>query len=203
MSEKLYLYPVWLRLWHAFNALLILALIASGLIIQNANADSMLLRFDLSISIHNVSGVLLSVNYLFFILGNVITGNIRFYILEWKGLLGRLIQQSNYYMKGMFKGEQTPFPVNKDRKFNPLQKVSYIVAMYVFVPLVIITGLALIFPETIIPRVVGFSGIQLTAMLHATAGFLISIFLMVHVYICTTGKPISKNFKSIITGWHE
>jgi thiosulfate reductase cytochrome b subunit len=203
MTEKLYLYPIWLRIWHASNAILIILLIITGISLQYSTNEYIRIRFDLAVSIHNVSGILLVINYLFFIIGNYSTRNIRYYILEWKGLPQRIMQQSMYYLSGMFKGEKSPFPVSKDRKFNPLQKVSYVVTMYLFVPIVMITGIALLFPETILPRFLGFSGIQLTALLHAVAGFLISIFLVVHVYICTTGKPVTKNFKSIVTGWHE
>lgn len=203
MAERLYLYPIWLRIWHGINGILIIILIITGLSLQYSSNEYIRIRFDLAVSLHNISGILLSFNYVFFVIGNFVTGNIRFYILEWKGLADRIFKQSLYYISGMFKGESTPFPVNKDRKFNPLQKVSYIISMYVFVPLVIISGLALLFPEFIIHRVLGFSGIQLTALLHSATGFLISVFLIIHIYICTTGKPVSKNFKSMWTGWHE
>lgn len=203
MAGKLYLYPLWLRIWHGVNAVLIILLIITGISLQYSTNEYIRIRFDLAVSIHNVSGIILSINYLFFVVANFTTRNIRYYILQLKGLPQRIMQQSMYYLSGMFKGESTPFPVSKERKFNPLQKVAYVLTMYLIVPLVIITGVALLFPEFIVPRVVGLSGIQLTALLHASTGFLISLFLIVHVYICTTGKPVSKNFKSIITGWHE
>jgi thiosulfate reductase cytochrome b subunit len=202
MAEKLYLYPLWLRVWHGINALLIIALIVTGISLQYSNTQFMIIPFDLSVSYHNISGIIVSVNYLLFFIANFISGNIRFYRISLKGLFQQLIRQSMYYLSGMFKGESSPYPVTADRKFNPLQKVAYIVVMYVFMPLVIISGIALLFPETIVPRVFGFSGIHLTALLHSAVGFGISLFLIIHVYISTTGKPISRNFKSIMTGWH-
>jgi thiosulfate reductase cytochrome b subunit len=202
MAEKLYLYPLWLRIWHGINALLIIVLIVTGISLQYSNTQFMIIPFDLSVTYHNLAGIVVSVNYFFFVIANILSGNVRFYRLELKGLVQNLIRQSMYYLLGMFKGESSPYPVTRDRKFNPLQKIAYIVVMYVLLPLVIISGIALLFPETIVPRVFGFSGIQLTALLHSAVGFGISLFLIIHVYISTTGKPISQNFKSIMTGWH-
>jgi thiosulfate reductase cytochrome b subunit len=75
--------------------------------------------------------------------------------------------------------------------------------MFLFVPGLIITGLALLFPEMIIENVYSISGIFMTAILHASLGFLVSIFLIVHLYVASIGKHPLKNFKSILTGYHD
>lgn len=203
MSERLYLYPVWLRVWHAINALSILTLIVTGISLQYSDVNFEMFKFDISVAIHNAAGIIVSINFLYFLISNFVTGNIKFYYIEMKGLMDRVLKQANYYAFGMFKGETTPFPISKDRKFNPLQKVTYVLYMFLIVPALIISGLALLFPEFIIPHFFGFSTIQLTALTHASSGFLISVFLIIHVYISTTGKPIISNFKGIITGYHE
>ena len=71
------------------------------------------------------------------------------------------------------------------------------------VPVVIITGVALLFPEMIIEKFYDMSGIRLTTFFHSIAGFFILIFLIIHLYVITIGKNPLKNFKSIITGYHE
>jgi thiosulfate reductase cytochrome b subunit len=108
-----------------------------------------------------------------------------------------------YYAFGYFKGEEAPFPVNKERKFNPLQQISYVFTMYVALPLLFITGWALLFPEFILKQVFKVSGIFLTAQLHIVMGFLVSLFLIIHLYVSTMGKSPSSNFKSMVTGWQE
>jgi len=75
--------------------------------------------------------------------------------------------------------------------------------MYILVPGLIITGLALLFPELIIEDVYSISGVFMTAVLHASMGFLVSIFLVVHLYVATIGKRPLNNFKSIINGYHD
>ena len=200
---KLYLYPVWLRIWHGFNALGIIFLILSGLSLQYSESWFSLFGFGLAVNIHNIAGVIVSLSYLLFFFGNIFSGNKKYYRIKPKGLRKRLIKQAKYYIFGMFKGENAPYPISEKRKFNPLQKYSYVVVMYLFVPFVILSGIALLFPEIIIEKVYTISGISLTAILHAAIGFLISIFLFVHIYVSTIGKSPKDNFKSIVTGWHH
>lgn len=203
MSEKLYLYPVWLRIWHLVNAIMIIVLILTGISMQYSNPERPFIRFDLAVTWHNVAGIILTFNYIMFFVGNIITENGRFYHIRLRGFIYRLTAQFKYYVLGVFKGEHAPFPTNKNRKFNPLQKLSYVVIMYLFLPLIFITGWALLFPETIWLNVFGLSGILLTSLLHIVAGFFISIFLFVHVYFSTFGKTATSNFKSIINGYQE
>lgn len=204
MSDtKLYLYPVWLRIWHGINALCIILLGITGISMQYTNVESPLIRFNSAVSIHNLVGVIIIVSYLFFFVAGIISGNVKHYRLFFKGLLTRLFKQGEYYVFGYLKGEPKPFPISKEEKFNPLQKVSYVAAMYILVPAVIITGVALLFPEMIIEKFYNMSGIRLTTFFHSLAGFFILIFLIIHLYVITIGKHPLKNFKSIINGYHE
>jgi len=202
-NNRIYLYPVWLRIWHALNALSILILMVTGISMQFSNIEYPLIRFDIAVMVHNFSGVLLIISYLFFILSNMYTENNKQYKLHFKGLLNRLLTQAAYYLNGYFKNEVPPYPPSKLNKFNPLQKVSYFITMYVLVPIIILTGLALLYPEMIVDFFIENSGIAITAILHALIGFMISIFLIIHLYVITIGKQPIKNFKSIINGYHE
>jgi thiosulfate reductase cytochrome b subunit len=202
-EERIYFYPVWLRVWHGINAIGIIGLIATGISMQYSNPEAPLLNFELAVNIHNISGILVSVNYLVFFFGNLFTPNKKYYRLKMKGLLKRIQMQATYYAFGMFKGQQPPFPLSEKRKFNPLQKVSYLLTMYLFIPVLIITGFALLFPETIIENVYTVSGIFLTAILHSVLGFLVFFFLIIHLYVASIGKKPMSNFKSIIDGYHD
>ncbi len=203
MSERLYLYPIWLRFWHAINAFMFLVLLATGLSMQYSNPDLPLIRFDLAVQYHNIAGLVVTFNYLIFLFGNLSTSNGNFYKINLKTLFADLLKQLNYYLFGVFKKQAVPFPINKDRKFNPLQKFTYVVTMYGMMPVIIITGLALLFPELIIDKVFQSSGVFLTAFLHTVIGFLLSMFLVIHIYFSTMGSTPSSNFKSMVDGYHE
>ena len=103
----------------------------------------------------------------------------------------------------MFNNKTSPYPISEKRKFNPLQKYSYVVVMYFFNPIIIITGIALLFPEIIIENVYNLSGIMITAGLHGVVGFFIFIFLLIHIYVASIGKSPRENFNDMITGWHS
>ncbi len=202
MSEKIYLYPVWIRLWHWFNAILCLLLIITGVSMQYSDPAYPMIRFDWAVSIHDISGIILAINYILFTIGNLFTSNGRHYIFR-KKLLKNLIVQARYYAFGIFKREDPPFPISEKSKFNPLQKFSYIVIMHVIVPLVAISGIMLFFPEIIVFDVFGSKALHITDIIHVIMGFVISLFLVIHIYFCTIGLTPISNFKSMFTGFHE
>ena len=79
---KIYLYPVWLRIWHALNALGILVLIYTGLNMQFAKPGFELIRFDLAVTLHNYAGIIVSISYLLFFIGNMVTSNKKYYRIK-------------------------------------------------------------------------------------------------------------------------
>lgn len=202
-NNKIYLYPLWLRIWHGVNALGIILLILTGIRLQYSELSMLPMDFGLAVQMHNIVGVIVTLSYFVFFIGNLVTPNKKYYKIKPKGLVKRLTKQMNYYISGLFKGEESPFPISEKRKFNPLQKYAYIFVMYCFVPLAIVTGVALLFPELIIEQVYSVSGIFLTAVLHGSVGFLISIFLIIHLYVASIGKNPLDNFRSIINGYHD
>jgi thiosulfate reductase cytochrome b subunit len=204
MTEgKLYLYPVWIRLWHLINAILCLTLIITGISMQFSNPKFPMIRFDIAVTIHNIIGITLFISYLVFFTGNLFTRNGKYYKPVISGFFNRLMIQFRYYTWGLFKGKPAPFPVSLERKFNPLQQATYIGTMYFLVPVVFFTGLAMLYPEVIPSRILWSSGLHFTDLMHITAGFLISIFMCIHIYFCTIGATPISNFKSMIDGFHE
>lgn len=201
-TNNIYFYPVWLRIWHGLNAIGIITLIVTGLSMQSG-VESSFIPFATAVSVHNIAGVLVTLSYFIYLAGNIFTNNSKFYIIKPKGFLKRPIKQARYYIWGMFQGEKAPYPLSKNRKFNPLQKYIYVFVMYLVVPLTIFTGIALLFPELIIEEVYNLSGIFLTAIFHTALGFFIALFLIIHLYVSSIGKSPAANFKSIINGWHH
>lgn len=201
----MYLYPKWLRLWHVINAVLFIILIVTGISMQYSNKDNQefLVSFGRAVKWHNIAAIILTINYIIFVTGNLFTTNGRYYKIEKKDFLKSLMTQLKFYAFGMFKGEKHPFPVNENRKFNPLQKITYVLAMYVGLPLLIISGIGLLFPEITVRKFFGVSGLIYTDILHITMGFLLSIFMLIHIYTCTLGSTPTTLFRGMITGWHS
>jgi len=202
-EQKLYLYSKGVRVWHGINALSIIVLIVTGISMHYSTKENSFISFDLAVSLHNLFSGLLIFSYLFFIISNLVTKNGKAYQIERKDLFKKLVQQSKYYLIGYFRGDPKPFSISKENKFNPLQQVTYSITMYLLVPLVILTGIGMLFPESIVEKLTTSSGIKLTAVFHTVIGFLVSLFLIVHIYVASVGKHPLRNYRSIISGYHE
>lgn len=201
----MYLYPKWIRAWHVINAVLFIILIITGISMQYTDKENsrIVVGFAAAVKWHNFAAIVLTINYILFVLGNILTDNGKYYRIKRKNFVSDLVKQLKYYSWGMFKGEKHPFPVTLENKFNPLQKISYVLAMYFALPLIIISGIGLFFPEITIKSFFGVSGLILTDILHITMGFFLSIFLIIHIYTCTLGAKPTSLFKGMITGYHE
>lgn len=200
-NNNIYLYPVFIRIWHFINAVMFLLLIITGFSMQYSTPDSPFIQFDLAVKLHDIGGLTVTFNYLLFFIGNLVTGNGKNYRIRAKGFAKELMAQIRYYSYGIFKGENPPFPINSERKFNPLQKFSYVVVMYFGTPILILTGLALFFPK--IFDFVGLGSLIIADVIHVLMGIILTMFVLIHVYFSTIGTTLTSNFKSIITGWHE
>lgn len=201
--KKIYLYPVWVRTWHIINALSFLLLAVTGISMHYAGEGSVFMKFELSVLIHNICAIILSFNFLIYVIGNMITGNGKFYRNWRKNLSVNLWKQFRFYAFGIFKKEPHPFPIDKNQKFNPLQKLSYVMAMYFGMPLIIISGLGLMFPELVAYNIFKISGLLFIDLVHIIVGFALTIFLIIHLYTCTLGSKPGTLFKSMVNGYHE
>jgi thiosulfate reductase cytochrome b subunit len=201
----MYLYPKWIRVWHLINAAMFIILIVTGISMQYTDKENAayVVGFAKAVKWHNFAAIILVLNYIIFVTGNLLTNNGRYYRIGRKDFLSNLTKQFNYYSRGMFKDEKHPFPVTEERKFNPLQKITYILAMYVAFPLLIISGIGLLLPEIVIKTFFGISGLILTDILHITMGFLLTIFMVIHIYTCTLGAKPTSLFWGMISGYHR
>lgn len=156
-------------------------------------------KYQFRVSLHEISGIILTVSYLGFFLGNIFTPNGRHYRIRLKGATGRIMKQAYYYLGGRFRGEEMPFPADNDNKFNPLQKMSYAGTMYLIVPLLIITGWIMMFIESTNELSPGFNIHSFSDILHIVLAIVISLFLLLHLALTIAGRDL----RSIITGWKE
>jgi thiosulfate reductase cytochrome b subunit len=201
----MYLYPKWIRLWHWINALMFLVLIVTGLSMQYTDKGhaEYIVGFAKAVKWHNAAALVLVINYILFVTGNILTSNGKYYRIEKKNFTRNLIIQARYYAFGIFRKEKHPFPVTEKEKFNPLQKITYVLSMYVAFPLLIISGVGLLFPEITVKSFFGVSGLILTDILHITMGFMLSLFMVIHIYTCTLGAKPTSLFWGMITGYHR
>lgn len=203
MSERIYLLPVWIRLWHWTNALLILVLLVTGASLHFADPKLPLVEFALAAQLHNIAGIALAITYGAFVLGNIVTGNWWQYVPKPPGIVERCMVQGRWYMIGIFRGEPHPYPVTREANFNALQALTYWGVMYVLMPVLLISGLVFLYPQFAPDKLFGVDGLLPVAVVHYLAGAAIIAFMISHIYLGTTGHKVSSMFKTMITGWHE
>ncbi len=111
--------------------------------------------------------------------------------------------QAKFYLMGIFEGEEHPFEKSPQRKFNPLQQVTYFGLLNVLLPLQVITGL-LMWGAQHWPQVTAqLGGLPLLAPVHTMVSWLLATFVVAHVYLTTTGHEPLAGVRGMIMGWDE
>lgn len=203
MTERIYLLPLWIRIWHWTNAVLIITLCVTGFSLHFASPNSHLVDFSLAVRIHNAAGVALICLYCLFVVANAVSGNWWQYVPKSPGVLQRCWRQIRYYCVGVFKGEREPFPVTKEANFNALQSLIYWSVIYFILPISVATGLIYLNPQYAPNEVFGMDGLLPVAFIHYLAATLILLYLLAHAYLATMGAKVTSMVKTMITGWHE
>ena len=201
----MFLYPLWIRIWHFLNSILILLLILSGILMQYTGPDSRLLIafYPGSVRLHEFCGIILTVSYMVFIAGNLISGNSKYYRIRKKDLFPGIGRQLKYFVRGMFRNEKKPYPVTMEDKFNPLAKITYFTIMYLLLPLLILSGIFMLVPDMTLIKTLGRGIYLFIDTIHVILAFTIFIFLIIHIYMCTTGTTPGSLFRAIISGYQE
>ena len=103
----MYLYPKWIRLWHLLNAVLVILLILSGISIRYPGEDmKFIFIYPKAIQWHNISAILLTLNYIYFVIGNYLSENGKYYKIPLKTFWSGMGKQFKYYAYGIFRGEK-------------------------------------------------------------------------------------------------
>ena len=202
-TEDVYMYEVYERFWHWLQTAAIIILLMTGLIIHRPDLFGAF-SFRHVVTIHNVLAALLGINALISILWHVISGEIQQYIPHPYGFIDQMIAQAKYYILGIFKREPHPFHKTKQRKFNPLQMITYIGLLGVLLPLQGVTGMMMWLVQKIPSIQDWFGGLTFLAPLHTLNAWLFATFIVAHVYLTTTAgaKPMDA-IEAMVTGWEN
>jgi len=194
--RNIYLYTRYERFWHWLQMALILILLVSGLEVHGVYTW---LGFHTAVKVHNFTGLTWLIAFAFFIFWVFTTG-------EWKQYIPttqKMIEVIRYYAYGIFRGESHPFPKRKEAKHNPLQRLVYLNLAALLLPVMMITGFLYWGYNSWANW--GIPGISLTlvAWVHMAGAFAVFSFIIVHVYMTTTGHTILAHTKAMISGWED
>ena len=201
-TKSVYMYEAYERFWHWLQTMAIVILLLTGLVIHRPDLFGAF-SFRNIVTIHNVLAALLAINALVSILWHFISGEIQQYIPHPYGFIDQMIAQAKYYIQGIFKHEPHPFHKSKQRKFNPLQMVTYIGLLGVLLPLQGITGMMMWLVQKIPAIQDWFGGLPFLAPMHTLMAWLFASFIVGHVYLTTTGATPLEAMRGMVTGYEE
>ena len=123
----------------------------------------------------------------------------RHFIPTVKGMWGVL----RYYVLGIFKGERHPYRKAYWRKHNPLQALTYLMLKIVLFPVIWVSGLVYLFYFLWrdIPHATQL--LDGVALVHTAAAFTILVFVIIHVYMLTTGHSFKAHLMPMVTGFDD
>lgn len=201
--EKHYVYDRWVRSWHWINALLFVVLGITGFRIHFGGRQEPLLSFETAFHIHNLVGFLMALWFVWFLVSGKITRNDRSFIKPPANWFKGIMLQARFYLLGVFRGDPHPFHTTRERRFNPLQQVVYLVVMYGIFMFLVVTGLLLLYPEYLPETIVGRPAGWVVATAHYLFSVALVLFLVVHLYLITLGDKPGHGLKSMIDGNHR
>lgn len=200
--EKIYLYSVYERLWHWLQTFAIVMLLFTGLVIHKPDTFG-IFSFRGMVLVHNILAAILAINAALSLFYHLVSGEIQQYIPRPRGFFDQTITQTKFYLQGIFKGAEHPFEKTTTKKLNPLQQVTYFGILNVLLPLQGITGI-LIWGAQRWPQWANrLDGLPFLAPFHTLIAWLFAAFIVMHVYLTTTGHTPMASIKAMIMGWDE
>jgi len=192
-EQRIYIYSRFERFWHWVQALFIIVLLLTGF---ELHGTFVLFGYHTAFYIHNGTAWAWLILYAFIIFWMLTTGEWRQYVPTFK----KMVDVGVYYCSGIFRGEPHPVPKTARIKHNPLQRLTYLGIVVVLVPFQIITGFLFYYYSDW--GLWGFDwSLIVIAGLHIAGAFAMLAFLVVHIYMTTTGHSVFTHTKAMFTGW--
>lgn len=194
--RRVMIYTRFERFWHWTQMALIFILLFTGF---GIHGFYQLVDFETAVTLHTGTAIGLLLLWGLAIFWHLTTGTWRHYVPTTKGLW----RVARFYAFGIFKGERHPYRKAYWRKHNPLQALTYLALKMILFPVIWISGIAYLL--YFLGDDVGGSGTLLSsvALIHTAAAFAVLVFIIVHIYLFTTGHSFTEHVKPMVTGFDE
>lgn len=193
-KQSVMIYTRYERFWHWSQAILIFVLAFSGFGLHGSHG---LMPFGLAVKVHTCAAIALIVLWIFTTFWHFTTGQWRQYLPKLSGLPAVI----RFYAWGILTGAPHPYTKTLKRKQNALQSLAYLSFMVIIGPALWSSGIVYLTYPWWAHAAIGTIGLPAVAFIHTAAAFLMITFVMIHVYMTTTGKTPTHYVKTMITGY--
>ncbi len=193
--QKVKIYSKFERFWHWTQMLLVLLLAITGFEIHGTVT---VFGYEEAVRLHSTSGWVFLVLTIFAAFWMLVTGQSRQFLPVRRNVKSQIL----YYLTGIFMNKPHPVPKTLECKLNPLQRIVYFSLIVLVFPVQLITGFLYMYfhyPQ----QPVELGGLGLVAILHTLGAFALMAFIVIHLYLITTGHKVFTNLWSMITGYEE
>mgnify|MGYP001203795536 CR=1 FL=1 len=193
--KKVYLYKGYERFWHWTQTFLIFFLMLTGFEIHGSYS---LLGYENAVRWHDNAAWAFLILIVFTIFWHVTTGEWKQYVPTVKNLKA----QMRYYLTGIF--NNAPHPTGKRllSKLNPLQRLVYFALKILVIPVMVISGFLYLYFNYPLQGT-ELDSLQPVAYIHTIGAYILIAFVIIHLYLITTGRTLTSNLKAMVTGWEE
>ncbi|MCA9887795.1 MAG: cytochrome b/b6 domain-containing protein [Anaerolineae bacterium] len=200
--REVYMYTIYERQWHWLQTVDIFGLIFTGLVIHKPDMFGMF-SFRYIVLVHNALAIILVINAALAAFYHLVSGEIQQFLPKPYGFFNKMFAQARYYLWGIFHNEPHPFDKTPDAKMNPIQQLTYFGLLNVLLPLQVLTGIAMWGAQQWPDVTASLGGLPFLAPFHSLIAWLLATFIVVHVYMTTTGHTPLANIRAMIFGWDE
>jgi thiosulfate reductase cytochrome b subunit len=200
--KRIELYSAFERVWHWLQALTIILLLVTGLEIH-APSRVHWLGFGRATSLHEALALFTVANAFLALFYHLATGAIRQFFPQPRDFFSLAIAQMGYYLRGIFTGAPHPFVHEPGRKLNVLQQMTYLMVLNVVLPVQVATGVLIWKAQDWAGLVNRLGGLHGVATVHVLCAWVFAAFIVMHVYLTTTGRTPLAHLRAMVVGWEE
>jgi len=197
--KKVYIYHKFERFWHWMQAALIFFLAFSGFEVHGSYT---FFGYENAVKYHNIAAWSFIVLIVFAVFWHLTTGEIKQYLPTFKNLKAQI----DYYLIGIFRNAPHPTKKTVLSKLNPLQRLTYLGLKIAIFPMTVLSGILYMYyhyPMKDTIQSLDVATLKWIAYFHTAGAFLLVAFVIVHLYLITTGETVTSNLKAMITGYED
>ncbi|MCB9653375.1 MAG: cytochrome b/b6 domain-containing protein [Deltaproteobacteria bacterium] len=200
--RRVQVYSVFERLWHWLQAMSILLLFMTGAEIHHPSSV-VILGFARAVWLHEWLAIFLVSNAFLSLFYHLATGALQKFIPDSRDFFSLAVGQAKFYLYGIFTGAPHPIRRAASQRLNVLQQLTYVLLLNVALPLQVATGILMWKADDWSSWVGRLGGLGVIAQVHVAMAWMMGAFVIMHVYLTTTGRTPMAHMRSMITGWEE